>query len=95
MVRNSIITTNSSSTRELRNRCLQKGLDLNHHGTFPIELPLYYISLLSRPGDLVFDPYTGTSVTGEAAAQLNRRFIGVDINARFIRASEIRLEKYL
>ncbi len=95
MVRNSIITTNSSSTRELRNRCLQKGLELNHHGTFPVEIPLYYISLLSRPDDLVFDPYTGTSVTGEAAVQLNRHFTGVDINAGFIRSSEIRLEKYL
>jgi hypothetical protein len=35
---------------------------------------------VTRPGDLVVDPFMGVGTTGEAALQLGRHFVGVDRN---------------
>jgi len=38
------------------------------------------LEIFSSPGDLVFDPMTGAGTTGIACAQLDRRFIGHEID---------------
>jgi DNA methylase len=45
----------------------------------------------TQEGDLVVDPFCGSSTTGIAALSLGRRYLGVDISPRAIRASERRL----
>jgi DNA modification methylase len=39
------------------------------------------IDYLTRPGDLVVDPFLGTGTTGVACARLGRRFVGCDVDA--------------
>jgi len=41
----------------------------------------YYIETLTRPGDLVVDPFLGGGTTGVAALQLGRSFVGIEIDA--------------
>lgn len=49
----------------------------------------YYIKTLTRPGDLVVDPFLGGGTTGVAALQNGRAFVGFEIdNAAFVEASE-------
>lgn len=43
-------------------------------------------------GDLVLDPYCGSGTTGIAALQLNRRFIGIELNPDYVTMSEKRLK---
>ncbi len=94
-VKNSIITTHKSSTAGIRKKCEERNFYCTHNATFPIDIPLYCILASTRPGDTVLDICTGTSVTGEAAVQTGRKFIGYDTNNQYINVSKVRLEKYI
>ena len=48
-------------------------------------------SITSTEGDLVLDPFIGSGTTGETALQLNRRFVGVEINDRYAQIATKRL----
>lgn len=41
---------------------------------------LYYIEKLTKPGDVVLDPYIGSGTVARACKKLDRRFIGIDID---------------
>ncbi len=38
----------------------------------------------TKEGDLVLDPFTGSSTTGIAAVQNNRRFLGIDLEKEYL-----------
>jgi modification methylase len=45
----------------------------------------------SRPDDLVLDPFTGTGTAGAVAKYLGRRFIGIEREARYAKAAQMRI----
>jgi DNA modification methylase len=49
-----------------------------HFATFPASLIEPCILAGSCPGDVVLDPFTGSSTTGEVSIKHRRRFIGID-----------------
>jgi DNA modification methylase len=51
-----------------------------HFAPFPEEIPRRCISLGSKPGDLIFDPFGGSGTTGTVALELGRRCVLLDIN---------------
>ena len=54
--------------------------EISYRGCFKAELPQLFISLLSQPGDWVYDPFMGRGTTLVEAALLGRRPAGNDIN---------------
>jgi site-specific DNA-methyltransferase (cytosine-N4-specific) len=54
-----------------------------HPAAFPRELARRCISLGSRPGDTVLDPFGGSGTTALAALELKRQSILVEINPDF------------
>jgi len=50
----------------------------NHPTVKPIELMSYLITLGSREGDVVVDPFVGSGTTCIAAKLLNRKYIGIE-----------------
>ena len=64
------------------------------HPTQKPESLLKRIVLAStNKGDLVLDPFTGSSTTGVAAYLLGRSFIGMDMNEKFLELSIKRFEQ--
>jgi len=57
---------------------------LEHGATFPEKLINRLISMYSKEGDLVLDPFLGTGTTLEACRNTNRNGIGIELNERFI-----------
>lgn len=55
-----------------------------HFAVFPVEIPRRAIAAGCRPGGTVLDPFSGSGTTGLAAAQLGRRYIGIDLNADYL-----------
>jgi len=55
----------------------------NHPTAKPVELMRYLVTMFTRPGDTVLDPYMGTGTTCLAAQSLGRRSIGIEINAEY------------
>ena len=55
----------------------------------PLKLMSYLITMGSREGDVILDPFAGSGTTLEACKLLNRTFIGIDKdpgNEKYMRA---------
>ena len=50
----------------------------------PISLIKRCIEAASKPGDFIFDPFAGSATTGVAAANLGRKFCGIEMQQEFI-----------
>lgn len=68
-----------------------KGFAEAHFATFPPELPETCILAGSRAGDLVLDPFNGSGTTGMMALKHNRRYVGVELNPKYIAMTHRRL----
>ena len=65
----------------------------NHSAAFPIELPSWFIRLFTQPGDLVLDPFMGSGTTAVAAQQLDRLYVGTELNPEYIAVANERLRE--
>jgi site-specific DNA-methyltransferase (adenine-specific) len=52
----------------------------------------YLISLGSRQGDVVLDPFLGSGTTGIAAKILHREFVGIEIDPESFKIAEARIK---
>jgi site-specific DNA-methyltransferase (adenine-specific) len=64
-----------------------------HPAIYPLFIIKELIKLLSRPNDIVLDPFIGSGTTAVAAKELNRRYIGVEINEEYCKYTRERLKK--
>lgn len=65
-----------------------------HHPTQkPIKVLEHVIRLASKEGDVVFDPFMGVGSTGIAALKLNRKFIGIEVDEKYLKAAETRIKE--
>jgi DNA modification methylase len=55
-----------------------------HFATFPEKLVEPCILAGSRPGDLILDPFAGSGTTGRVAIRHGRKFIGTELNFKYI-----------
>ncbi|MDD2870601.1 MAG: site-specific DNA-methyltransferase [Candidatus Gracilibacteria bacterium] len=70
-----------------------KGIDGKtlHPTQKPLDILKHIIEISSNEGDLVLDPFMGVGSTGEACKILGRRFIGIEMDKIYFKASEKRL----
>ena len=59
----------------------------------PVELLTRVLLASTREGDLVLDPFCGSSTTGVAAIVLNRQYVGIDLESEYLHLSRKRLEQ--
>jgi len=59
----------------------------------PIALLERIIVASTHEGDLIFDPFAGSSTTGVAAIRTHRRFVGTELETEFINLSIARLKR--
>lgn len=64
-----------------------------HCAAFPVELPMWAISVYSNDGDTVLDPFMGSGTTGLAALSLNRKFVGIEKNPTYYQLARQRVEE--
>ena len=65
--------------------------DDEHPAPMPISLAHRCVTLTSKMGDVVLDPYAGSGTTLLAAAQLRRRWVGIELKPEFVRLIERRV----
>lgn len=58
----------------------------------PPELAAWFISLHSRAGDVVLDPFMGCGSTGVAAIRGRRKFIGIELDEKFYDAARRKID---
>lgn len=86
---NLLVCGNNESNSAYIKACQDLGVKV-HPARFPYALAEFYIKLLTRPGGIVLDPFAGSNITGRAAEDLGRRWLSVEINAEYVRASAVR-----
>jgi adenine-specific DNA-methyltransferase len=65
----------------------------DHPCQFPVELPTRLILALTKPGDLVVDPFLGVGSTAVAAVLANRRVAGADIVRVYVQEARKRVRQ--
>jgi DNA modification methylase len=86
---NLVVQANTESNSDYMRACKEFGVKV-HPARFPSALPEFYIKLLTKPGDLVLDPFAGSNTTGQVAEGLNRRWMSIDREEAYVRASGVR-----
>ena len=62
-----------------------------HPAMFPEKLARDHILSWSNEGDIVLDPMCGAGTTAKMSAMHGRRYIGIDISARYVEIAENRV----
>ncbi|MFN4132877.1 MAG: DNA-methyltransferase [Candidatus Hadarchaeales archaeon] len=68
---------------------------IGHPAPFPVELPLRCIKLYTYKEDVVLDPFMGSGTTAVAALLSNRKFVGYEIEEKYIGIAEKRINEIL
>lgn len=75
------------------------GAEEKKYGKHPTQKPLQLLDRIilasTRPGDIVLDPFSGSSTTGIAALRERRQFIGVEMEEEYLKTSIKRIKDLL
>jgi len=68
-----------------------RGSDNKHPTVKPTDLMRYLCRLVTPPGGVVLDPFTGSGSTGKAATLEGFRFIGIEREAEYVQIAKARI----
>jgi len=68
---------------------------VRHPAPFPIELPYRLIQLYTFEEEVVLDPFIGSGQAAIAAIKTNRRYIGYEIDKKYVRLAESRIKDFI
>jgi DNA modification methylase len=80
---------NNESNSEYIRLCEMNG-EKAHPARFPAALPEFYTKLLTDDGDVVLDPFAGSNTSGAVAEGLGRRWLGFELEPRYVANSRLR-----
>ena len=66
----------------------------SHSAVFPKALPEWFIKLFTQEHDWVLDPFLGSGTTCEAAQELNRNSVGIEILTDYCELARKRTSNY-
>ena len=95
-IRNNGFTIIKLLGNKIKKDLIESPVEITKDNFHPAVYPLYIIQelikLLSKSGDLVLDPFCGSGTTCLAAKNLNRNYVGIEINPDYVALSKKRLE---
>ena len=89
---NMMSVPNTRSNELYLRRCKEAGMK-PHPARFPLEIPEFFVRFLTVEGQLVYDPFAGSNITGAAAESLGRRWISTDTVIEYVEGSRLRFEE--
>jgi site-specific DNA-methyltransferase (adenine-specific)/site-specific DNA-methyltransferase (cytosine-N4-specific) len=72
--------------------CSSSNLNIGHPAVFPVQIPEFFIRLMTDKNDVVLDPFMGSGTTAVAALKNNRKFIGFEVEPKYIEIANKRIE---
>lgn len=64
-----------------------------HSTQKPLRLVNNCVIASSLPGEIVLDPFMGSGTTAESCMRLNRKFVGIDLEEKYVKISNDRIIK--
>jgi|SRR2546422_70497 len=84
---NVLTVANTRSGDRYQKYCKKHGF-VPHPARMPEQVPAFFIRLLTQDGDLVVDPFAGSNTTGAVAEGLKRKWLAVETNTDYLKASK-------
>jgi DNA modification methylase len=69
-----------------------RGEGNNHPTVKPVALMEYLVTMTSRDGAVILDPFMGSGTTGVACKRLNRNFIGIEMDETYFNIAKGRID---
>jgi len=66
-----------------------------HFATFPPELPERIIKCACPENGMILDPFFGSGTVGMVSEKLNRRWMGIELNPKYIEIARRRIDPYM
>lgn len=89
---NLIAIAHTESNSPYMRYCAEHGIKA-HPARFPVDLPEYFVRMLTDAGDLVIDPFGGSCVTGEACEKLGRTWICCELVEDYLKGAMGRFQQ--
>lgn len=86
---NLLTMSNTESNSYYLRTCKQLELR-SHPARFPAGLPRFFIQMLTDPGDLIVDLFSGSNTTGHVAELADRRWLSFELDRDFAALSALR-----
>ncbi len=95
-IRNNGFTVIKILGNRLKKDVIESPVEITKDNAHPAVYPLYItqelIKLLSKKNDLILDPFCGSGTTCLAAKNLNRRYMGIEINPEYVDLANKRIK---
>jgi len=88
---NLLAIANTESNSPYMRYCRDKSIK-PHPARFPLELPEFFIRMLTDEGDSVLDPFAGSCTTGEICEKLKRKWICIELESSYIDGAKGRFD---
>ena len=89
---NVITIANTKANDAYQLACREQGISM-HPARMPLGLAKFFIRFLTSPGDLVLDPFAGSNITGAAAQELSRYWLGIEAQEAYVKGSKSRFAR--
>lgn len=86
---NVIIASNTNSKDQYLIKCKEKGVKI-HPARMPVEVPKFFINMLTEEGDIVMDCFAGSNTTGYCAEEAKRHWISIEADKDYYMGSKYR-----
>jgi site-specific DNA-methyltransferase (cytosine-N4-specific) len=83
---NLIALANTESNSGYLRYCKEHGIKA-HPARYPAGLPEFFVRMLTDSGDMVYDPFGGSCVTGEVCERLERQWVCSELREDYLRGS--------
>ena len=90
-----VLTISNTTSNDVYLRYCRKERIVPHPARMSPDLPEFFIRLLTKPRNLVFDPFSGSNCTGAAAESLKRRWLATEPESMYIDGSVARFPTIL
>jgi len=78
---------------DIQNFSKVAGKQLVHHHQKPLDLLEFFIKKSSEVGDVILDPYMGSASTAIAALNIERNFLGFELDEQMFKLGVNRVNK--
>jgi site-specific DNA-methyltransferase (cytosine-N4-specific) len=84
-----LVVSNTGSNGRYQRACKAIGVT-GHPARMPEGIVEFFVQFLTDPGDYVLDPFAGSNTTGAVAEALDRKWLGIERDPEYARASQAR-----
>jgi site-specific DNA-methyltransferase (cytosine-N4-specific) len=85
-----VLVVPNTGSRSRYHRACREAQVPGHPARMPEGIAEFFVQFLTEPGDVVLDPFAGSNTTGAVAEALGRRWLAVERDPEYARASRAR-----